>query len=166
MESWEGSSRSLLLQPSSDVVRCQCTCMFAGMDRRIASRPQRVLLVDDSDVVREMWKAWLTFWGFIVDEARYAAEAVEKARTRLPDLIVMDLAVPVRHGRQALKVLASDPFTAAVPVLASNPQTYAVIPHASQGAEGFKPRPANPDHLLAQIRHTFRRAARTSPRHA
>src|SRR5688572_28667366 len=57
------------------------------MDRRTTSRPQRVLLVDDSDVVREMWRAWLTFWGFVVEEARYAAEAVEKARTRLPDLI-------------------------------------------------------------------------------
>src|SRR5688572_4417601 len=98
------------------------------MDRRIRSRPQRILLVDDSDVVREMWKAWLTFWGFVVEEARYAAEAVEKARTRLPDLIVMDLAVPVRHGPQAIEVLASDPSTAAVPVLASSPQTYAVIP--------------------------------------
>ena len=133
------------------------------MDRRIATRPQRVLLVDDSDVVREMWTAWLTFWGFVVEEARYAAEALEKARTRRPDLIVMDLAVPVRHGRQAIEVLASDPFTAAVPVLARSPQTYAVIPHASKGAAGFQPRPADPGHLLREIRDTLRARARPSP---
>ena len=125
-----------------------------------------MLLVDESPVVREMWTAWLTFWGFIVEEARHAAEAVEKARIRLPDLIVMDLAVPVPHGRQAIHLLASDPATAAVPILAGSPQTYAVLPHASNGAEGFQPKPADPDHLLVQIRDTFRRSARTSQRHA
>ena len=54
--------------------------------------------------------------GFLVEEARHAAEAVEKARIRLPDLIVMDLAVPVLRGRQAMHLLASDPATAAVPI--------------------------------------------------
>lgn len=72
------------------------------MERRLASRPQRVLLVDDSADLRALWKLWLMFWGFGVEEARNGAEAVEKARTHLPDLVLMDLAMPVLDGRAAI----------------------------------------------------------------
>ena len=50
------------------------------MERQSAFRPQRVLVVDDTADLRELWKIWLTGWGFAVDEARDGAEAVRKAR--------------------------------------------------------------------------------------
>jgi hypothetical protein len=37
-------------------------------ERRRHPRPQRVLLVDDSDDIRELWRLWLTYWNFSVDE--------------------------------------------------------------------------------------------------
>ena len=52
-------------------------------------RPQHVLLVEDADDHRLMWKVWLTFRGFSRDQARDAA-AVRHARRRLPDLVAMD----------------------------------------------------------------------------
>jgi two-component system, chemotaxis family, chemotaxis protein CheY len=124
------------------------------MERRVAPRPQRVLLVDDSADLREMWKLWLTWWGFAVEEAQNGAEAVQKALARPPDLIVIDLAMPVLDGRAAIQVLASDPVTARVPILAMSAQTYAL--DATRGAERFLPKPADPDQLLAQIRATLR----------
>jgi hypothetical protein len=94
------------------------------MDRRQVSRPQRVLLVDDLADLREMWRLWLTCWGFAVEEARNGAEAVEKARARPPDLILMDLALPVLDGRAALQLLASDPVTAPIPVWPRAPRRW------------------------------------------
>src|SRR5262245_24956312 len=92
------------------------------MDRRVAARPQQVLLVDDSADLREIWKLWLTDWGFAVDEAWNGADAVERARTRPPDLILLDLEMPVLDGQAARQLLAADPATARVPVLALTAQ--------------------------------------------
>ena len=132
------------------------------MERRVAPRPQRVLLVDDSADLREIWKLWLTSWGFEVEEAQNGAEAVEKALARPPNLIVIDLAMPVLDGRAAIQVLASDPVTARVPILAMSAQTCAL--DANRGAEMFLPKPADPDQLLAQIRATLRGGASASRR--
>lgn len=123
------------------------------MERRLASRPQRVLLVDDSANLRHLWKLWLTFWGFAVDEARNGAEAVDKARTHLPDLILMDLVMPVLDGRAAMQLLASDPATAHVPVLGMSAQ---VAVYDGPETDGFLPKPAEPDQLLAFIRTALR----------
>lgn len=131
------------------------------MERRIKARPQRVLLVDDSADLREMWRLWLTLWGFAVEEAQNGAEAVEKALSRPPDLIVIDLAMPVLDGRAAMQALASDPLTARVPVLAMSAQTCAA--EGSATAETFLPKPAEPDQLIARIRATLRRGSGAAP---
>ena len=106
-------------------------------DRRRHPRPQRVLVVDDSEDLRELWRLWLTFWNFSVDEARNGQEAVRKAVDDAPDLILMDFSMPGVGGAEALKRLKGDPRTAAIPVVV--------------------PKPAAPDMLLDQIRVAMRR---------
>ena len=125
------------------------------MDRRVAARPQRVLLVDDSADLREVWKLWLTSWGFAVEEAPNGADAVERARTRPPDLILLDLEMPVLDGQAARQLLAADPATARVPVLALSAQTMATSDDGP-GTHSFLPKPADPDCLLALIRAALR----------
>ena len=117
----------------------------------MAFRPQRVLLVDDSADLREMWRLWLTSWGFTVEEAENGAEAVKKAFARPPDLILIDLAMPVLDGKATLEVLDANPITARVPVLAMSAQL-----DAGGVAGRFLPKPADPDQLLAHIRATLR----------
>jgi CheY-like chemotaxis protein len=118
-----------------------------------------VLLVDDSDDLRQLWRLWLTFWNFSVDEARDGQEAVRKALVEVPDLIVMDLWMPVVDGLEALKRLRNDPRTAAVPVVAISAQNFS--PNESTviaaGADAFLPKPSDPDVLLDQIRVAMRR---------
>jgi CheY-like chemotaxis protein len=131
------------------------------MERRSAFRPQRVLIVDDTDDLRSLWKLWLTGWGFAVEEARNGAEAVQKARTRPPDLILMDYAMPVLDGREAMRLLSADPATSKVPILAMSAQTSALwseIPNT----DSFLPKPTEPDRLLEHIRRALRFGA--SPR--
>jgi CheY-like chemotaxis protein len=125
------------------------------MERRSAFRPQRVLIVDDTADLREVWRLWLTGWGFAVEEARNGAEAVQKARTRPPDLILMDLAMPVLDGREAIRLLASDRATAHVPVLAMTAETGLLA--GVDEHQRFIPKPADAEDLLEQIRATLRR---------
>jgi CheY-like chemotaxis protein len=123
------------------------------MERRSAFRPQRILLVDDTADLRKVWKLWLSEWGFTVEEAQNGAEAIQKARSRPPDLILMDLAMPVLNGREAMEVLSSDRATAHVPILAMSAHPSG-SPDA--GDETFLPKPTEPDRLLEHIRTALR----------
>ncbi len=127
------------------------------MERRYGHRPQRVLIVDDSSDIREMWRLWLTFWGFQVDEAQNGHEALDRARSHRPDLVLMDLWMPVLDGLAATERLKADPATAQVPVLALSAYTLpsAVDRALAAGCDSFLPKPVDPDHLLEKIRQMF-----------
>jgi two-component system, cell cycle response regulator DivK len=135
----------------------QRSCNLCRMERRSVFRPQRVLIVDDTDDLRALWRLWLLQWGFEVEEARNGAEAVQKARSRPPDLILMDLAMPVLDGREAMRMLAADRATATVPVLAMTAQPSSVAEDST--TERFLPKPTEPEMLLEHIRSTLRTAA-------
>ena len=129
------------------------------MDRRVSSRPQRVLLVDDSADIREVWRLWLSFWGFSVDEAQNGYDAVEKAGRTRPDLILMDLWMPVLDGVEATKRLKSNERTANIPIIAMSAQTLYPDPLTiiDAGADTFIPKPYEPDVLLEHIRTVMSR---------
>ena len=131
------------------------------MERRRAFRPQRVLLVDDSRDIRELWRAWLMSWGFAVEEAQNGAEAVKKAHSHPPDLILLDLAMPVLDGRETMRLLATDPTTARVPVLAMSAQFSRESP-SEAAVEPFLPKPIDADQLLGHIRTALRPRPRLS----
>jgi CheY-like chemotaxis protein len=136
--------------------------LFAIMERRLTPRPQRVLIADDSADIREMWRIWLTCWGFTVDEASNGAEAVKKARLHPPDLVLMDLWMPVLDGLEATRALKEDPATASIPVLALSAQRS--LPAAAEavaaGCEMFLSKPLDPDELLENIRSSLARLRR------
>ena len=129
------------------------------MERRVGPRPQRVLLVDDSADIREVWRLWLSFWGFAVDEAQNGYDAVEKAARTPPDLILMDLWMPVLDGVEATKRLKSDERTAGIPIVAMSAQTFQPDPGTviAAGADTFIPKPYEPDVLLEHIRSVMSR---------
>lgn len=118
-----------------------------------------MLVVDDSSDIRELWRLWLTFWGFSVDEARNGHDAIQKAIQFQPDLILMDLWMPVIDGIEATRQLKADSRTAHVPVLALSAQAHA--PDSSTalaaGADAFLSKPCDPDQLLDHIRVAMRR---------
>jgi Response regulator containing CheY-like receiver, AAA-type ATPase, and DNA-binding domains len=129
------------------------------MERRVRARPQRVLIVDDAAEIRELWRLWLTFWGFAVQEAQNGAEAVRMALANPPDLVLMDLWMPVLDGLEAMKQLKDDARTAHVPVVALSAQATAPAPAAivEAGACTFIQKPCDPDELLLHIRSALTR---------
>jgi CheY-like chemotaxis protein len=66
---------------------------------------KRVLIADDHPVLRGIMRSRLENQGFEVSEAANGAEAVHKAEEVKPDLVVLDLAMPVMNGLEAARIL-------------------------------------------------------------
>lgn len=113
----------------------------------------KVLIVDDFEDNRAMYAEFLRYSGLEVVEAKDGAEAVEKARTEMPDLVVMDLSLPVVDGWEATRRIKRDPRTRDIPIVALT--GHALEGH-SQGAreagcEGFLAKPCLPEKLLDTV---------------
>ena len=79
---------------------------------------KRILIVEDKASSRELLRTVLENQGYVVDEAADGEEALQKARAELPDLILLDLQMPVRSGYEVLKELRGEPRFAAIPIVA------------------------------------------------
>lgn len=77
-----------------------------------------VLVVEDFDDVRNAMKIMVQLSGHKVVEAADGRQAVQRATEELPDLILMDLAMPVFDGIEATRELRSDPKTSQIPIIA------------------------------------------------
>ena len=115
---------------------------------------QLVLVVEDYQDAREMYAAYLQFSGFDVAEAANGVEAVEKATALLPDIVLMDLALPRMDGWEATRRLKADARTRHIPVVALT--GHALAGHADgareAGCDAFVTKPCLPDALVAEIR--------------
>jgi CheY-like chemotaxis protein len=78
----------------------------------------RILLVEDNPDNRDMLSRRLVRRGFELCFAADGAEAIERARADRPDLVLMDLSLPVIDGWEATRRLKADPATRAIPVIA------------------------------------------------
>lgn len=80
--------------------------------------PKKILIVDDSDQNRSLLQDVLSFYGFTVLLAKDGAEGVAMAREQSPDLILMDIQMPIMNGIEAGKKLRADPLTREIRMLA------------------------------------------------
>jgi CheY-like chemotaxis protein len=78
----------------------------------------RILLVEDQEMNRDMLSRRLKKRGYEVSIAVDGAEGVDKARRESPDLILMDMSLPVMDGWEATRTLKADEATRAIPVVA------------------------------------------------
>ncbi len=78
----------------------------------------KILLVEDQEMNRDMLLRRLKKRGYEVAIAVDGAEGVEKARSESPDLILMDMSLPVMDGWEATRTLKADEGTRAIPVVA------------------------------------------------
>ena len=117
-------------------------------------RKPLVLVVDDFADNREMYSEYLSFSGYEVIEAKNGKEAVDAAKERLPDIIIMDLSLPVMDGWEATRRLKADARTRRIPVVALT--GHALAGHSKgakeAGCDSFLAKPCLPDQLVAEIR--------------
>jgi two-component system cell cycle response regulator DivK len=90
-----------------------------GAQRRAGSHAEEplVLIVDDVQDNRTIYVLSLTFAGYRIAEAENGEEALRQAERLLPDVIVMDLSLPVMDGWEATRRLKRDPRTKHIPVI-------------------------------------------------
>ena len=118
----------------------------------------RILIVDDHAIVREWQRALLeTEPGMIlVGEATNGLEAIELARTLDPDVIFMDLFMPVMDGIEATEAIKAENPAARILVLTSFAEDEKVFAAVKAGASGYLLKDATPDEILAAVRYVNR----------
>ena len=117
-------------------------------------RKPLVLVVDDFADNREMYSEYLSFSGYEVIEAKNGREALDAASERLPDIIIMDLSLPVMDGWEATRRLKADGRTKSIPVIALT--GHALQGHSKgaldAGCDAFVAKPCLPDQLVLEIK--------------
>jgi len=78
----------------------------------------RLLLVEDNEMNRDMLSRRLRRKGYEVDLAVDGQEGIDRVRRDPPELILMDMSLPVVDGWEATRTLKADPGTASIPVIA------------------------------------------------
>jgi len=78
----------------------------------------KILLVEDNELNRDMLSRRLERKGYSVVMAVDGAQGVEMARTETPDLILLDMSLPVIDGWEAARRIKADPATAGIPIIA------------------------------------------------
>lgn len=118
----------------------------------------RVLIVDDHPIVREGLRGVLSREpGLeVVGEAANGFEAVEKARSLRPDLILLDLMMPRKDGLAALSEIKQDDPDACVLILTSFAEDDKVFPAIKAGAQGYLLKDSTPETLLQAIQDAYR----------
>jgi twitching motility two-component system response regulator PilH len=114
----------------------------------------RILVVDDSPTEIVVFKKILAKRGYEILVASDGQEGVDIAKQELPDLIVMDVVMPVLNGFQATRQLKNFEATAKIPVImvTTKDQQTDINWGMRQGATEYMVKPVSPAELLNKIR--------------
>ncbi len=115
---------------------------------------QRILVIEDQEDNRIILSDLLTSAGFEVIEALNGQEGVSMAEAQKPDLILMDIQLPVLDGYEATRRIKANPALASIPVIAVT--SYALSGDEAKamaaGCDGYVTKPFSPRLLLAKVR--------------
>ena len=113
-----------------------------------------VLLAEDFEDARELYRDYLQFSGFDVETANNGRDAITRAVELQPDLILMDASMPVLDGWQATRELKANPVTKHIPVLALTAHAFDDARREARavGCDGFVTKPCLPDDLVTKVR--------------
>jgi len=112
-----------------------------------------ILVVEDQEDNRQILRDLLTFSGYEIAEATNGAEALDAIAMRRPDLILMDIQLPIMDGYEATRRIKADPATRAIPIIVVT--SYALSGDEAKaraaGSDDYVAKPYSPRALLAKI---------------
>ncbi|HTJ41480.1 MAG TPA: response regulator [Kofleriaceae bacterium] len=119
-----------------------------------------VMIVDDFEDARELMGELLRHWGFDVIECADGSEAMSRAETDQPDVILMDMSMPVVDGWEATRYLKQNARTQHIPIIALT--SHALIgssdPAFQAGCDAFLARPCPPQRVLEEVKRMLRKS--------
>ena len=120
-----------------------------------------ILIVEDQSDLRQLYVQQLTSSGFDVAEARNGREAVDHGSALVPDVVLMDLSLPIVDGWEATRQLKADSRTAHIPIVAltSHDGSGELERATSAGCDWFVPKPCPPQDLIDEVRRILSRRA-------
>jgi two-component system cell cycle response regulator DivK len=123
------------------------------MQQQRTTTDQTILLVEDDDDTRRVYSATLRHAGFQVVEAVTGAEAVRIALEHAPDLILMDMNLPLLDGWEAARRIKADPSASAAPLLAFSALVDSIADLRREATlfDGFIAKPVSPAELVRRV---------------
>lgn len=122
-------------------------------ETRMTSIGKTVLLVEDNEDNRIVYSTILQHFGYRVMEALNGEEGIAKARTEQPDLILMDISIPVIDGWEATQVLKRDPKTRRIPIIALTAHALASDREKAMevGCDSYLAKPCEPKTVVSEV---------------
>jgi two-component system, cell cycle response regulator DivK len=119
---------------------------------------KRILVVEDQMDSLQIVRDLLRVNDYEMTEAENGEEALAAVAKDRPDLILMDIQLPVMDGYEATRRIKADPSLSSIPIIAVT--SYALSGHEEKaraaGCNDFVPKPYSPRQLLAKIREFLR----------
>jgi CheY-like chemotaxis protein len=124
------------------------------MNDNASGKDATVLIVEDNEDNRLIYTTYLEHAGYRVIEAGDGAAGLELARAHLPDIILMDVSLPVMDGLEATRQLRLDPATCKLCVIVITAHAMASDRQAAvdAGADGYLAKPIEPRGVLEEVR--------------
>jgi len=132
---------------------------------RARGETKRILLVDDHEDSRVIYRMLLQHAGFAVLECGDGASAVRRACAERPDLILMDLSLPVLDGWEATRMLKSDERTRHICIVALTANVLATdrMRGRDLAFDGYLTKPVTPSSVLAEVEFRIGAAHHRAP---
>ena len=114
---------------------------------------KKVLLVEDNEDNRIVFATVLRHFGYDVLEAEDGESGLRMARSEQPDIVLMDISIPVVDGWEATRVLKDDVQTASIPVIAVTAHALAEDRARAReiGFDGFLAKPVQPRLVVEEV---------------
>ncbi len=115
---------------------------------------KRILVVEDQEDNRQIIRDMLSATDYELTEAENGEQALAAVTKQRPDLILMDIQLPIMDGYEATRRIKADPALRSIPITAVT--SYALSGEEAKaraaGCDDYVPKPYSPRHLLAKIR--------------
>ncbi len=125
----------------------------------MSASEKRILIADDEPDILEIIKYNLQINGYNVETAKDGDEAIQKAKTYKPDLIILDIMMPKKNGIEVCKILRTQPeFSQTVIIfLTALNDELSHVKGLEFGADDFISKPVSPNIIISKINAIFRR---------
>lgn len=119
----------------------------------MAESSKTVLLVEDNEDNRTVYRTILEHFGYRVIEAQNGEDGVRMAREDHPELILMDISIPIIDGWEATRILKRDDATSEIPVIALTAHALATDRAKAEevGCDGYLAKPCEPRRVVAEV---------------
>jgi len=130
----------------------------SGPDRDDAPRGAKVLVVDDEENIRELLSVSLKFQGYQVDTAADGPSAIDKCRTRKPDVLILDVMMPGMDGFGLLRRLRADGVEAPALFLSARDSVADKVNGLTIGGDDYVTKPFSLEEVVARLQVLLRRS--------